>query len=45
MIITNAFSNLKTVKDGVRQMSKRPHFRTPFDSQHVKVSQTLVKSA
>ena len=29
----------------VRPLSKKHHFRTPFGSQHVKVSQTLVKSA
>ena len=26
-------------------MSKKPRFRTPMDSQHVKGCQTLVKSA
>ena len=34
----------ETVKD-VNQMFKKPDFRTPFDNQHVKGSQTLLKSA
>ena len=45
IVKTNVFPKLKTVKDVVRQMSKEPRFRTPFDSQQVKGSQTLVKSA
>ena len=36
---------LMTVKDLVRPLSKKPYFRTPFGSQHVKGSETLVKSA
>ena len=39
------FPKLRTVKDVVRQMSKKPCLRTPFDSQHVKKSQILTKSA
>ena len=39
------FRKLQTAKDVVRQMSKRPRFRTPFDSQNNKGSQTLAKSA
>ena len=39
------FRKLKAVKDMVREMSKKPHFRIPFGSQHLKGSQTLVKSA
>ena len=39
------FPNFRTAKDVVMQMSKKLRFRTPFDSQHVKGSQTLVKSA
>ena len=35
----------KTAKNVGRQMSKEVRFGTPFDSQHVKGSQTLVKSA
>ena len=38
-------SELRTAKEVVRQMSKKPRFRMPFDSQNVKGSQTLVKSA
>ena len=35
---------LQTVKDLVRPHSKEQCFRTSFDSQHVKASQTLAKS-
>ena len=35
---------LHSVKDLVRLLSKKHCFTTAFDSQHVKVSQTLVKS-
>ena len=45
MVIANVFPKLKTVKDLVRPLSKKRCFRTPFDSQHVKELQTLVKSA
>ena len=45
IVIINVFPKLKTVKVVVRQMSKEPHFRIPFNSQQVKGSQTLVKSA
>ena len=44
-LIGYVFPKLQTTKDFVRQMSKRRHFRTSFDSQHVKGSQILVKSA
>ena len=44
-VITNVFVKLKTAKDMVRQMSEKPCLRTPFDSQHIKGSQTLVKPA
>ena len=37
-------SKITTVKDGVRQMSDRSCFRRPFDKQHGKQSQTLLKS-
>ena len=39
------FRKLRTVKDLVRPLSKRCRFRTPFDIQHVKGSQTVVKSS
>ena len=45
MVIANVFPKLQTVKDLVRPLSKKRCFRTPFDSQHVKELQTLVKSA
>ena len=43
IVIANAFSILQTVKDLLRPRSKKRRFRTPFDSQHVKGFQTLVK--
>ena len=45
IITTNVFLEFKTTKYVVRQISKKPHFRTAFDSQHVKGSQISVKSA
>ena len=44
-LIVYVFPKLQTAKDVVRQMSKKPRFRKPFDSQRVKLSQKLVKSA
>ena len=44
IIIATLFRKLKTVKNSVRPLSKKHRFRTPFDSQHIKESQTLVKS-
>ena len=44
-LIANVFPKLWTARDVVRQMSKKPSFKTPFDSQYVKVIQTLVNSA
>ena len=41
---TNVFPEFKTTKDVVRLISKKPCFRTSFDSQHVKGLQTPVKS-
>ena len=43
-LITYVFQKIRTAKDAVRQMSKKPRFRTLSDSQHVKWSQTLVIS-
>ena len=40
-VIANVVPNWQTVKDLVRPLSKEHLFRTSFDSQHVKVSQTL----
>ena len=39
------FPKLKTVKDMVRQKFKELRFRAPFDSQHVKASKSIIKSA
>ena len=45
IVIANVFPKLQTVKDLVRPLSKKRRFRTCFDSQHVKASQILSKSA
>ena len=45
IVIATLFRKLHTAKDLVRPLSKKQRFRTPFDSQHAKGSQTLVKSA
>ena len=42
-MIAHLFPKLQTAKDLVKQMSIKPHFRIPFNSQHVKGSQTLMK--
>ena len=34
ILIAYVFPKLRTAKEVVRQMSKKPHFTTPFDSQH-----------
>ena len=44
IVIATLFRKLENVKDLARPLSKKHLFRTPFDSEHVKVSQTLVKS-
>ena len=43
IVIYTLFRKLETVKDLVRPFSKKHRFRTPFDSQHGKGSQTLAK--
>ena len=43
--IAYIFLKLKTAKEMVRKMSKKPRFKTPFDSQHPKGYQTLLRSA
>ena len=43
--MADIFPNLQTAKDVVRQMSKKLSLRIPFDSQHVKGTQVLMKSA
>ena len=45
MVIANVFPRFQTVKDLLRPLSKKHPFRTSFNSEHAKVSQTLVKSA
>ena len=45
IMIANVFPQLMNVKDLLRPLTKNLCFRTSFDSQHVKWSQTLVKSA
>ena len=44
IVIATLLRNLQGVKDLVRLLSKKHCFRTPFDTQHVKGSKTLVKS-
>ena len=44
IVIGNVFPKLQTLKSLVRPLSKKPCFRTPFDSQHVKASNVLAKS-
>ena len=39
------FQKLQNVKEFVRPLFKQHQFRNPFDSQHIKGSQTVVKSA
>ena len=45
IVIANVSPKLQTVKDLVRQHSKKRRFRTSFDKQHVKGSQILAKFA
>ena len=45
IVIPTLFSKLETVKALFRPLSKKHRFRTPFESQHVKGSQTIVKCA
>ena len=44
IVIANVFPKLEILKILVRQLSKKRRLRTPFDSQHVKMSQILAKS-
>ena len=44
-LITYVFPKLETAKDFVTWMSKKSRFREAIDSEHVKVSQALLKSA
>ena len=45
IVIPTLFRKLQTVNDLVTQLSQKHRFRRPFDSQHDKGSQTLVKSS
>ena len=45
IVIATLFRKLQTVKDLVRPLFKKHRFRKSFDNQHVKESQSLVKSA
>ena len=44
-LLAYVFTKLQTARHVVRQMYKKHPFRTLLDNQHVKRSQTLVKSA
>ena len=44
-LATYVFPILNTAGDVVGKMFKKPHFRIPFNNQHVKWSQELLKSA
>ena len=43
ILIATLLRKLQALNDLVRPLSEKHCFRTPFDSQHVKGSQTLVK--
>ena len=45
IVRANVISILQTIKDLVGPLSKKRRFRTYFDSQQVKGSESLVKSA
>ena len=44
-LIPSVLLKLETAKNVVRKMSKKIRFKTPFDSQHAKGSQTLRNSS
>ena len=44
ILIATFFRKLHTVKELVKQLFKKDHLRNSFDNQHIKGSQTLVKS-
>ena len=45
IVIATFLRKLQAVKDLVKRLSRKQCFTTPFDSQHVKESETLAKSA
>ena len=44
MIIANLFPKLQSVKNFVTPLWKKRRFRTPLESEHVKVSRKIAKS-
>ena len=42
--IADLFPKLRTAKNVVRYLSKKPRFKGPFDRQHGKRVQTLLRS-
>ena len=42
-VIVDVFPKLRTVKNVVKQMSKKSRLRGPFDKQHGKGDQTMLK--
>ena len=45
IVIATFLRKLQALKDLVKPLSRKQCFTTPFDSQHVKESETLAKSA
>ena len=45
IVIPTLFPKFQTVKDLVRPISEKHRLRTTFDSEHVKLSEPLVKSS
>ena len=43
-LIADVFPQLRTPKNGVKQVSKKSSFRGPFEKQHDKGDQRLLKS-
>ena len=43
-LLANLFPKLRTPEKGVRYMSKKSSFKGPFDRQHGKRVQTLLRS-
>ena len=43
-LIADVFLKVRTPKNVVKQMSKKSRFRGPFNNQHGKGNQTLLKS-
>ena len=43
-LIADLFAKVRTPKNVVRYMSKKSHFKGPFDRQHGKRVETLLRS-